>query len=193
MGVLPAASRRSRLFGHNRTHPLQQSPSRRGVSLSSPTSTRGGKFSWRGLTLATETLKTFGGDRPAVEQWFLRLHYRRLPHVHLLVADGVQYGARGFVGREGVELSQRRSTTEHVRCGSRCRSRCGRRCGSRCSCRCWCNASRAAPQEVSKGKVRYFFFFWILPAPIENGRNQGSRHIYKHLFCGSYRCCDCLR
>ena len=60
MGVLPAASRRSRLFGHNRTHPLQ-SPSRRGVSSSSPTSIRGGKFSWPGLTLATETLKMFGG------------------------------------------------------------------------------------------------------------------------------------
>ena len=99
MGVLPAASRRSRLFDHNRTHPaLQQSPSRRGVSSSSPSSTGGGKFSWPGLTLATEILKTFGGDRPAVEQWFLRLHYRRLPHVHLLVADGVQYGARAFVG-----------------------------------------------------------------------------------------------
>ena len=116
------------------------------------------------------------GDRPAVEQWFLRLHYCRLPHVHLLVTDGVQYGARGFVGlqrkvcdvrhpkgnengrlyicieggrcdnyREGVELSQRRSTTEHVRFGSRCGSR------------CWCNASRAAPQEVSKGKVLCIF------------------------------------
>ena len=61
MGVLPAASRRSRLFGYNRTHPaLQQSPSRRGVSSSSPSSTGGGKFSWPGLTLATETLKTFG-------------------------------------------------------------------------------------------------------------------------------------
>ena len=61
VGVLPAASRRSRLFGHNRTHPLQQSPSHRGVSSSSPTSIRGDKFSWPGLTLATETLKTFGG------------------------------------------------------------------------------------------------------------------------------------
>ena len=88
-----------------------------------------------------DTLETYQGDRPAMEQLFLRLHYRRLPHVHLLVADGVQYGARGFVGlqrkvcdmrhpkgnengrlyiyieggrcdryREGVELSQRRST-----------------------------------------------------------------------------------
>ena len=61
MGVLPAASRRSGLFGHNKTHPLQQSPSRHGVSSSSPPSIRGGKFSWPGLTLATETLKTFGG------------------------------------------------------------------------------------------------------------------------------------
>ena len=61
MGVLLAASIQSKLFGHNRTHPLQQSPSRRGVSSSSPTSIRGGKFSWPGLTLATETLKTFGG------------------------------------------------------------------------------------------------------------------------------------
>ncbi len=43
-------------------------------------------------------LEDVRGDWPAVEQWFLRLHYRRLPHVHLLVADGVQYGARGFVG-----------------------------------------------------------------------------------------------
>ena len=42
-------------------------------------------------------LEDVRGDRPAVEQWFLWLHYRRLPHVHLLVADGVQYGARGFV------------------------------------------------------------------------------------------------
>ena len=43
-------------------------------------------------------LEDVWGDRPAVEQWFLRLHYRRLPNVHLLIADGVQYGARGFVG-----------------------------------------------------------------------------------------------
>ena len=43
-------------------------------------------------------LEDVRGGRPAVEQWFLRLHYRRLTHVHLLVADGVQYGARGFVG-----------------------------------------------------------------------------------------------
>ena len=43
-------------------------------------------------------LEDVRGDPPAVEQWFLRLHYRRLPHVHLLVANGVQYGARGFVG-----------------------------------------------------------------------------------------------
>ena len=60
MGVLPAASRRSRLFGHNKTHPLQL-PRRRRVSSSSPSSTRGGKFSWPGLTLSTEMLKTFGG------------------------------------------------------------------------------------------------------------------------------------
>ena len=138
------------------------------------------------------------GDRPAVEQWFLRLHYRRLPHVHLMVVDGVQYGAWGFVGlqrkvrdvrhpkgnengrlyiyieggrcdryREGVELSQRQSTAEHVRCrsrcgsrcGSRCESRCRSRCRSRCSCRCWCNTSRVAPrQQDSKGKVRCIFF-----------------------------------
>ena len=43
-------------------------------------------------------LEDVRGDQPAMEQWFLRLHYRRLPHVHLLVADGVQYGARGSVG-----------------------------------------------------------------------------------------------
>ena len=166
-----------------------------------------------------ENLEDAREDRPAVEQWFLRLHYRRLPHVHLLVADGVQYGARGFIGlqrkvcdvrhpkgnedgrlyiyieggrcdryREGVELSQRRSTTEHVRCGSRCGSRCRSRCGSKC----WCNASRSAPEEVSKGKVRCIFFS-ILAALVENGQNQDNRNICNRLFCGSYRCCDCLR
>ena len=152
-------------------------------------------------------LEDVRGDRPAMEQWFLRLHYRRLPHFHLLFADGVQYGARGFVDlqrkvcdmrhpkgnengrlyiyieggrcgryREGVELSQSGGTTEHLRCGSWC----GSRCGSRCS------------QEVSKGKV-LCIFFWILPCPSENARHQGSRQICNRLFCGSYRCCNCLR
>lgn len=58
MGVLPAASRQSKLFAHNRTY-LLQSPSRRGVSSSSHPSTGGAKFSWP--SLATETLKTSGG------------------------------------------------------------------------------------------------------------------------------------
>ena len=40
-------------------------------------------------------LEDVRGDRSAVEQWFLRLHYRRLPHVHLLAIDVVQYGAWG--------------------------------------------------------------------------------------------------
>ena len=38
---------------------------------------------------------------------------------------------------------------------------------------CWCNASQAAPEEVSKGKVRCIFF-WILPAPTDN--RPGPRH-----------------
>ena len=58
-------------------------------------------------------LEDVWGDRPAVEQWFLQLHYRRLPHVHLLVADGVQYGARGFVGL--AKKSLRRETSERQR------------------------------------------------------------------------------
>ena len=37
-------------------------------------------------------LEDLRGDRPAVEQLFLQLHYRRISHVHLLATDGVQYG-----------------------------------------------------------------------------------------------------
>ena len=54
-------------------------------------------------------LEDFRGDRPAVEQWFLRLHYLRLPPVHLLVADG----RTGF--RRPAKKSLRRETSERRR------------------------------------------------------------------------------
>ena len=47
------------------------------------------------------------------------------------------------------------------------------------------------PKKSARGKSSAFF--WILPCPSENARHQGSRQICNHLFCGSYRCCDCLR
>ena len=46
-------------------------------------------------------------------------------------------------------------------------------------------------KKSARGKSAAFFLDFS--GPIENGRYQGSRHIYNHLFCGSYRCCNCLR
>ena len=63
-------------------------------------------------------LEDVRGDLPAVEQWFLRLHYRRLPHVHLLVADGVQYGARGFVGLQRKVCDVRHPKSAGVAAGA---------------------------------------------------------------------------
>ena len=165
-------------------------------------------------------LEDVRGDWPAVEQWFLRLHYRCLPHIHLLFTDGVQYGARGFVGlqrkvcnmrhlkgnengrlyiyikggwcdrhREGVELSQRRSTAEHVQDRGRAAMS---SCGSRCSSRCWCNTIELLPKKSARGKSAAFFSGFCL-LQLKTAGTKVVDISTSHLFCGSYRCCDCLR
>ena len=48
------------------------------------------------------------------------------------------------------------------------------------------------PKKSARGKSSAFFSGFFL-VQVKNARHQGSRQICNHLFCGSYRCCDCLR
>ena len=80
--------------------------------------------------------------------------------------------------QEIIHLLKRADVTDTVRALSSAKDEappehvwCGSRCGSRC--RCWCNASRAAPEEVGKGKVRCIFF---LDFACSNWKRLEQRH-----------------